>query len=127
MNRRPAALVILVVISFGALKEPYIGGIGLMALAYGDGFAALIGKKFGWKPFYVFKNKKTVSGCAGMFSATFISTAVFLLISGAPVDGIIYISLLLAAVATVFETLTPSEADNITIPLSTVAVYCAVV
>ena len=42
-----------------------------MALAYGDGFAALIGKKFGWKPFYVFKNKKTVSGCAGMFSATF--------------------------------------------------------
>ena len=71
MNRRPAALVILVVISFGALKEPYIGGIGLMALAYGDGFAALIGKKFGWKPFYVFKNKKTVSGCAGMFSATF--------------------------------------------------------
>ena len=71
MNRRPATLVILVVISFGALKEPYIGGIGLMALAYGDGFAALIGKKFGWKPFYVFKNKKTVSGCAGMFSATF--------------------------------------------------------
>ena len=26
-----------------------------MALAYGDGFAALIGKKFGWKPFYVLK------------------------------------------------------------------------
>jgi len=121
----PIAMLLLVIISFTLLRTPYIGGIGLMALSYGDGFAALVGKKFDYIKFTTWGNKKTISGCVGMFIATFISITIFISIASIyhSISVIIILSLILALVATFFEAFTPVGFDNITVPLSVVGAY----
>ena len=78
-----------------------------MCLSAEIGLAAFFERTIGFGSLFALQTQlqcllfsaNSFSDGAGMFSATFISTAVFLIISGSPVDGIIYISLLLAAVA----------------------------
>ena len=121
----PISMLLLVILSFAILKQPYVGGIGLLALSYGDGFAALIGQKFNFKPIILFGNKKTISGSIGMFIAVFMSTLVFMLIIPTSLSFYLIVPTLIvvAFISTIFEMFTPFGFDNITVPFSAVGAF----
>ena len=95
-----------------------------MALSYGDGMAALIGKKFNYKVFKIWGNTKSISGCMGMLISTIGANMVYMyLTSLVPNDSFIWIVFLVALVSTVAEAITPFGIDDITVPFSAIAVY----
>ena len=99
----------------------YSAGIGIMALGYGDGFAAIIGKKIDFMPYYIWGNKKTISGTIGMFLCTFISILVYCFFF--KLEPMIYIALISAFVGSAIEAVAVKGTDNILIPLTVILSY----
>ncbi len=114
----PISLLILVIVFFGFIKQPYIGGLGILILGYGDGFAAVIGKKFG-KHQLLFG--KSLEGSIAMFIASLSVSMVLLSMEG--VTGWLMISLVIALIATFIELFTPKGLDNLSVPLLTTLAY----
>jgi dolichol kinase len=82
--------------------------IGIFALAFGDGFAGLIGKLFGRiRPAFLFG--KSLEGSAACFAAIFVSA--FL------VSHNFTVSIAAAIVGTMVEALPLEDYDNISLPL----------
>ena len=82
--------------------------IGIYALAFGDGFAALVGKLFGRiRPAFLFG--KSLEGSMACFAATYIAA---LMVSQNPV-----IVLTAAFTAAAIESLPLEDYDNIALPL----------
>ena len=108
----PVTLVIGIV--FTALMwEETAYTIGILCLAFGDGFASIIGKMFG-KRKLPFSKGKTYAGSTGCFIACFIALLLF--------TKSIKISLIVAAVTTLIEAFPLGDWDNIIIPTLTGAV-----
>lgn len=121
----PVSMLLLVILSFEVFHDKRIGGIGLLALSYGDGFAALAGKRFDYIPFEIWGNRKTLSGSIAMFLVTFISVGLYLYITGlqfTPFE-IVIPAFLVAMVSTVAELITPFGIDNSAIPIMAVLSY----
>jgi len=98
--------------------------IGILAMSYGDGFASIIGLKFGKKKYNVFGDKKSYIGSISMLVFTFIMTIVALLYYGVSITP--YILLVLAFIslfAAIVEGLTPKGLDNFSVPFVTVLLY----
>jgi dolichol kinase len=82
--------------------------IGIYALAFGDGFAGLVGKLFGRiRPAFLFG--KSLEGSAACFTATFISAYL--------VSNNYAVSVAAAITAMTVEALPLEDYDNITLPL----------
>jgi len=103
-----------VTLGFGALlalllyPSP-VASIAIYALAFGDGFASLVGKFFGkWRP--AIMCGKSVEGSFACFAAVFISAFA--------VSHSINIALLAAFTATVVEALPLADFDNMAIPVT---------
>lgn len=109
----PISLLILVIISFGVLKNPYIGAMGILILGYGDGLAAVIGKKYGK---HTIASGKTIEGTMTMFVASFI-VAVVITNMLYPLLLALLIALGVALVAALVELYTPRGLDNLSVPL----------
>jgi phytol kinase len=102
---------------------------GIMAMTWGDAFASLIGQSFGKRRYCVFSHYRTWLGSGVMFVFSFFAIAITLLIfSGSsqhpfslnlPVEKILIISAIAAAIATISEALAPAGTDNLTVPLIT--------
>ena len=82
--------------------------VGIYALAFGDGFASLIGKLFG-RIVIPFTGKKTLEGSLACFTAVFIST---IIVSKNPL-----VALLVALLAMIIEVLPLKDFDNLVIPV----------
>ena len=121
----PVSMLLLIILSFEVFHDIRIGGIGLLALSYGDGFAALVGKRFNYVPFEIWGNKKTLSGSIAMLLATFISVTIYLRITQLQVTllGVAIPAFWIAIVSTASELITPFGIDNLAIPISAVLVY----
>lgn len=121
----PVSMLLLIILSFEVFHDIRIGGIGLLALSYGDGFAALAGKRFNYVPFEIWGNKKTLSGSIAMLLATFISVSIYLRITQLQVTllGVAIPAFWIAIVSTASELITPFGIDNLAIPISAVLVY----
>ena len=86
-----------------------VASIAIYALAFGDGFASLVGKIFGkWRP--AFLCGKSIEGSFACFTAVFISTLA--------VSGSIRISIAAAFTATVVEALPLEDYDNLALPVT---------
>jgi dolichol kinase len=82
--------------------------IGIYALAFGDGFAGLVGKLFGrYRPAFLLG--KSLEGSLACFTATFISAYM--------VSQSYLVSLVAASTATAVEALPLEDYDNIALPL----------
>lgn len=114
----PISLLILVIVSFGVLKQPEIGAIGILILGYGDGFAAVIGQKYGK---HKLKFNKSLEGSLAMFVASLVVSLIILFIYQG--NSAFYLAPLIAILATVIELYTPKGLDNLTVPLSNSLVY----
>ncbi|MDR1839758.1 MAG: phosphatidate cytidylyltransferase [Treponema sp.] len=86
-----------------------VATIAIYALAFGDGFASLVGKFFGrWRPAFLFG--KSIEGSFVCFFVVFFSAYA--------VSGSIYISFVAAFTAMVVEILPLEDYDNLVIPVT---------
>ena len=112
----PVALALLVMLFFE--QEPIALVAGSMVLAWGDGLAALVGKRFG-KTFYTRGNiKRSFEGSIAMFLASFLVLTVTFLFYELPSWLAVSYGFLLANIATLIEAVSYRDTDNLLIPLT---------
>ena len=101
--------------------------IGILAMSYGDGFASIIGIRFGKKKYKVFGDQKSYVGSLAMFVFTFITTVVALVYYSIPLSSYVILVLLgIAVVAAIVEGLTPKGLDNLSVPFVATFLYWAI-
>ena len=61
------ALLILAIVSFGIFKNAALGLVPVLVMAYGDGFAAIVGKLIKSKKYKLSDSKKSFAGSLTMF------------------------------------------------------------
>ena len=115
------SLLILALFSFSAYGNPIIGGLGILMMGYGDGLAAVVGKKYPLGPYQLGDNKKSLSGSLTMFVASFLVGFLFLTVTGQ--SQALVPALVLSTIATALEAITPWGLDNLTVPLLSSAAY----
>ncbi|MBX7076792.1 MAG: SEC59/DGK1/VTE5 family protein [Methanobacteriaceae archaeon] len=104
-----------------------IVGLAIASMSFGDGFASVIGGMYGSHNYNITGDNKTVEGSVSMFVAIFIFSFIivgFYTLIGCNVQGFSILNLIIvAAVATIVEAVTPKGLDNIAVPLSTAILY----
>lgn len=149
------SLTLLALFSFG-IGAPFVGALGVFCMAFGDGFAAVLGKRFGRRALPAVGGGKSLVGSGVMFGVSFVSCAVVLLVAGAGGWGgavptfvpsgsagvasagvvagmdagtaalVVLVALGLAAVATVLEAVSPAGLDNLSVPLGVSGLFAVV-
>lgn len=98
-----------------------LGSIIMANLTWGDGLAAVVGTQYGGKS-RIFRTKSW-HGCLTMFLASFCASIVYSsILVGFQSVSLVKFSLI-ALISTVTETLSPSDFDNLTVPLSIFVTY----
>lgn len=105
----PVALVVLVILQYRAGLASLACLTGVLCMAYGDSFAAMIGTTWGKKNLPWYMSQKTWLGFGVMFLASLIVS--LLTLRSFPV------ALLVALVAAVLEAATPYGLDNLSVPI----------
>ncbi len=117
----PVSLLVLILLTWngGLLGADlkHLGALGILVMGYGDGFAALIGEKFGRLKFKIFSTVKSIEGSIAMFVFSFAVSTVILGIFAGFDFNTIRIGFALAIVATLIEAYTPYGLDNLTVPI----------
>lgn len=110
-------------LAFLFFDNPIIIAVGIAAMSYGDGFASLIGKKYGDHRFTLVGDEKTLKGSSSMFIFTLVMIFVSFWYYGVgPANHILEI-LLVAGAATMAEIVTPNGLDNLTSSLTAAILY----
>lgn len=119
------ALLVLAIVSFGIFKKPSLGLMPTLVMAYGDGFAAIIGKSIKSKKYKLSDTKKSFAGSVTMFVIStlliggylaFYNTGAFWRTSHWPT-----VTCLMGFAITAIEAVSGKGWDNITVPLATLA------
>ena len=110
-------LLILSIVSFGIYKQPALGLVPTLVMAYGDGFAAVIGQAVKSKEYVIKGNTKSIAGSLTMFVITLMIVAGYMTYMNASYIAIK--SILVAIIMTIVEAVSIKGTDNITVPLLT--------
>lgn len=106
---------------FWRLQQPQYAVIGTLVMTWGDGFAALIGQRFGQHKYTIFDRQKSLEGSLTMAVVSFLVTSLILV----SVQGNLWqtwlISLTVALTATCLEVFSFFGIDNLTVPLGSAA------
>lgn len=111
------SLFVIVLITFGIIKNPGIGLCSIFVMGYADGLAGLVGRKIESKEYKVKNTKKTVAGSLTMLFVTFIVVSIYMMMSNVvfwPIKSII-----ISLIVTVVEAISIKGTDNLTVPLVT--------
>ncbi len=110
----PLYFVIVATICGTLLYKNFSGIVAMASLGWGDGFAPIIGSRYGrWK--YKILSDKTVEGSFSMFIFAFAASIFFVWLI-IPSEFNITRILLLSFIAALVEGFSPKEIDNILIP-----------
>ncbi|MCL2209816.1 MAG: phosphatidate cytidylyltransferase [Treponema sp.] len=90
------------------LFTPSAAAIAIYALAFGDGFASLVGRIARLRPFFLYG--KSIEGSLACFTAVFISAYV--------VSGSMHVSIAAALTAMMTEALPLEDYDNLVLPVT---------
>ena len=105
----------------------WIVALAIVPMVYGDGFAALIGQKFGRIKYKVFGGTKSLEGSLTMFVVTTVmSVFVWMVFTtiGYPMPNFNLLAILgISAIATICEALSYGGIDNLTVPALTAILY----
>ena len=119
-----AIWTILIIIFYNHL---WIVALAIVPMVYGDGFAALIGQKFGKVKYTVFGGQKSLEGSLTMFVITTVMSVfvwmVFTTIGYNMPEFNLFAILGISAVATICEALSYGGIDNLTVPALTSVLY----
>jgi phytol kinase len=117
----PISLLVLVLLSWQWGMPKWIGAMGIMIMAWGDGLAALSGQLAGEKTreIHIFGNRKTFAGSLAMAAISFLVVLILQFVFFRPIGivAILTISLGMSILSTLVEFITPFGVDNITVPL----------
>jgi phytol kinase len=115
------ALSITILVTLLWEHHPQYAVIGVMVMSWGDGMAALIGKRFGKHTFVHRGNKRSYEGSLAMFTTSLIVTlGIFGINNGIrPSDFVVAVPV--AAIAALLEAYSPGGTDNLSVPLSSAA------
>lgn len=97
--------------------------IGILAMSYGDGFASLLGVRFGKRQYAIWGDGKTYLGSLAMFVFTLAMILLALFFYGIPIQDKILILVYITVVATFAEAVSPKGLDNITVPFIAPLIY----
>ena len=105
----------------------WIVALAIVPMVYGDGFAALIGQKFGRIKYKVLGGTKSLEGSLTMFVVTTVmSVFVWMVFTtiGYPMPNFNLLAILgISAIATICEALSYGGIDNLTVPALTAILY----
>lgn len=98
--------------------------IGILAMSYGDGFASLLGVRFGKWKYMVWGDEKSYVGSVVMFVFTFIMAVIALFFYEVNIThSTLMIVVIVALIAVVVEGITPRGLDNLSIPIIVSIIY----
>jgi len=98
--------------------------IGILAMSYGDGFASVIGVKFGEHKYKIFNDQKSFEGSIAMFIFTLILFVIALFYYEISFTFTMFIYLVgISIVAAFVEGCTPKGLDNLSVPFVTAILY----
>lgn len=115
------SLLVLSSLTFGPGGAPYIGAIGILTMGYGDGLAAIIGKRYGTRKLTIFGAERSLQGSLTLFVVAFLVS--FVILSIYSPTHVWPAALTVATGATLAEAFTPLGFDNLTVPLLSSALY----
>lgn len=117
------SLLLLSIVTFGPLKfykdiyGPVIAFVGVLVMALGDGFAAIVGKSVKSFEYKIGGTKKTFAGSSAMFLISFIIISVFLVYVKIPMWFLK--AVIISILTTILEAISIKGLDNITVPILT--------
>lgn len=98
--------------------------IGILAMSYGDGFASVIGMKYGKHTYTIFDDTKSLEGSIAMFFFTLLLFIIALFYYQITFTFILILSLVGISIVTTFvEGCTPKGLDNLSVPFITAFLY----
>lgn len=113
------SLFILAIVSFGIYQKPILGLIPNLIMAYGDGFAAVVGKCIKSKTYKVGETKKSIAGSITMFMISLIFITIFLTTRYTfELWQIVLIGIVMSGIVTIIEAISVKGIDNISVPVS---------
>lgn len=113
------SLVILVLLFFRP-QHLHLLVLGTLVMAWGDGLAAIIGRKWGKKAIPNLPHHKTFLGSGTMFLVSFLVSFLVLSIMAPSLPASpLLLGMAAAAVATILEAFTARGWDNLAVPLGT--------
>ena len=111
----------LLIAWFWPLQQPQYAVLGVLIMTWGDGLAALIGKRFGKHPYQLWGMKKSWEGSLTMALVSYVvSSLIFLGVYG-NVWQTWVVSVAVALLATGLEAFSKFGIDNLTVPLGSAA------
>ena len=112
------------ILAYVFFDHKVIIAIGILAMSYGDGFASLIGIKYGKKTYQIFADSKSYLGSFSMFLFTFLLMIVAVVFYQIVISlELVVILLGLAGLSALIEGCTPFGFDNLSVPLVVALVY----
>lgn len=111
----------ILVACFWYLNQPQYAVLGILIMAWGDGFAALIGQRFGKHKYHIFGGQKSWEGSSTMTLLSFVICCLILYSIQGNIWQTWVVSLVVAVIATGLEMLSYLGIDNLTVPLGSAA------
>ena len=125
------ALLVLAIISFGIFKNPALGLVPTLVMAYGDGLAAVIGKKIKSKKYKLGETKKSFAGSLTMFIISTLLIGAYIAYNLGPTFWLgshwPVVACLAGFAITALEAISGKGWDNITVPVGTLALLILLV
>ena len=113
----PVTLLLMVIFQYQGILPTVACTVGVLVMGYGDGLAALIGRKWGKRKLNIPSGGKTWLGTLVMFLVSFLITFVALMIASFSPMSALGVALLVGVVSAFVEAVTPLGLDNLTVPL----------
>lgn len=107
---------------FWPIQQYHCAAIGILVMAFGDGFAAIIGQRFGRHPYRIWGSQKSWEGSLTMAGISFLVVGVVLASVYGNRGVIGLIAAIVALSATMLESFSMLGLDNLTVPIGSAAI-----
>jgi phytol kinase len=112
------------ILAYIFFDEKVMIAIGILAMSYGDGFASVIGVKYGKKIYTVFNDKKSLEGSTAMVIFSFFLLIIALVYYNIALSvPVLFVLLLISVLVAIVEGITPKGLDNVSVPFASVFLY----
>ncbi|WP_215144090.1 diacylglycerol/polyprenol kinase family protein [Exiguobacterium qingdaonense] len=110
-------IALLVILYFFFESEPIAFLAGSLVLAWGDGMAALIGRKYGTVIYDLYGQKRSFQGSIAMFLSSYAVLFLLFLWNDVVMWQVVTYGFIISIIATLTEAISYRDWDNFTIPI----------
>ncbi|ACQ70949.1 MULTISPECIES: diacylglycerol/polyprenol kinase family protein [Exiguobacterium] len=110
-------IALLIILYFFFESEPIAFLAGSLVLAWGDGMAALIGRKYGTVVYDLYGQKRSFQGSIAMFLSSYAVLFLLFLWNDVVLWQVVTYGFIISIIATLTEAISYRDWDNFTIPI----------